>query len=176
MNCGSEIGNAADYKYRLSSMDIREQENRGIILKSFIRDLHSEDIDRVTDLWLDCNIKAHAFIPAEYWIHNFDMVKSMLPLAEVYVYENENMIYGFVGLNGEYIEGIFVSKECQSCGIGTQLLNHIKGIRNKLQLKVYQKNTCAVHFYLRKGFEILSEDVDEATGEKEYIMIWQPER
>ena len=104
------------------------------------------------------------------------MVKSMLPLAEVYVYENENMIYGFVGLNGEYIEGIFVSKESQSCGIGTQLLNHIKGIRNKLQLKVYQKNTRAMHFYLREGFEILSEDVDEATGEKEYIMIWQPER
>ena len=145
-------------------------------MKRFIRDLHSEDIDRVADLWLDCNINAHAFIPTEYWIHNFDMVKSMLPLAEVYVYENENMIYGFVGLNGEYIEGIFVSKEYQSCGIGTQLLNHIKGIRNKLQLKVYQKNTRAMHFYLREGFEILSEDVDEATGEKEYIMIWQPER
>ena len=51
--------------------------------------------------------------------------------------------------------------------------NHIKGIRTTLQMKVYQKNTRAIRFYLREGFEILSEGVDEATGEKEYVMIWQ---
>ena len=28
------------------------------------------------------------------------------------------MIQGFIGLNDEYIEGIFVSDEMQSCGIG----------------------------------------------------------
>ena len=91
----------------------------------------------------------------------------------VYVYDHENSIQGFAGLSGDYIEGLFVSSECQSCGIGALLLNHIKGIRTTLQLKVYQKNTRAIRFYLREGFEILSEGVDEATGEKEYVMIWQ---
>ena len=104
------------------------------------------------------------------------MVKAMLPLAEVYVYENEDSIQGFTGLRGDYIEGLFVSSECQSCGIGALLLNHIKGIRTTLQLKVYQKNTRAIRFYLREGFKILSEDVDEATGEQEYIMIWQEQK
>ena len=33
---------------------------------------------------------------------------------------------GFVGLNDEYIEGIFVSDEMQSCGIGKLLLDYIK--------------------------------------------------
>ena len=100
------------------------------------------------------------------------MVKAMLPQAEVYVYENDNSIQGFAGLSGDYIEGLFVSSECQCCGIGARLLNHIKGIRTTLQLKVYQKNTRAIRFYLREGFEILSEGVDEATGEKEYVMSW----
>ena len=35
---------------------------------------------------LDTNIKAHNFIPAEYWKSNFKSVKEALLLAEVYVY------------------------------------------------------------------------------------------
>ena len=34
--------------------------------------------------------------------------------AEVYVYEDDKMIQGFVGLSNEYIEGIFVSDGMQS--------------------------------------------------------------
>ena len=40
--------------------------------------------------------------------------KEMLLQAEVYVYENDQKIQGFIGVNGEYIEGIFVSGEMQS--------------------------------------------------------------
>ena len=54
-----------------------------------IRVLQKRDIDRVAEIWLECNRKAHAFIPADYWRQNFDMVKAMLPQAEVYVYEND---------------------------------------------------------------------------------------
>ena len=36
------------------------------------------------------------------------------------------MIQGFVGLSNEYMEGIFVSDEMQSCGIGKLLLEYIK--------------------------------------------------
>ena len=77
-----------------------------------IRVIQKRDIDRVAEIWLECNRKAHAFIPADYWRQNFDMVKAMLPLAEVYVYENEDSIQGFTGLRGDYIEGLFVSSEC----------------------------------------------------------------
>ena len=141
-----------------------------------VRALQKRDIDRVAEIWLECNQKAHAFIPAAYWMQNFDMVKAVLPQAEVYVYEHEHRIQGFAGLRGDYIEGLFVASECQSCGIGALLLNHLKGTRTTLQLKVYQKNTRALIFYLREGFKILSEGVDETTGEKEYVMIWQEQK
>ena len=54
-----------------------------------IRVLQKRDIDHVAEIWLECNRKAHAFIPADYWMQNFDMVKALLPQAEVYVYEKE---------------------------------------------------------------------------------------
>ena len=72
-----------------------------------IRALQKADIDSVAEIWLDTNRKAHAFIPASYWERNFASVKQMLPQAEVYVYETDQGIQGFLGLNGEYIEGIF---------------------------------------------------------------------
>ncbi len=42
-----------------------------------------------------------------------------------------------------------------------------------LRLNVYQKNARAISFYQREGFIIQCEGLDEATGEKEYIMLWK---
>ena len=138
-----------------------------------IRKLQRDDINKVADIWLDTNIKAHNFIPTEYWKSNFKSVKEVLLLAEVYVYEYDTEIQGFIGLNDEYMEGIFVRDEMQSQGIGKLLLNFVKEKKTKLYLNVYQKNTRAIHFYQREGFEIQREGLDEVTGEKDYVMVWQ---
>lgn len=138
-----------------------------------IRTLQKADINRVVDIWLDTNIKAHSFIPSQYWKSNCDLVREMLPHAEVYIYENEQGIQGFVGLNGDYMEGIFVSDGMQSQGIGKRLLDFIKSKKVKLCLNVYQKNMRAIHFYQREGFEIQYRGLDETTGEKDYVMVWQ---
>ena len=138
-----------------------------------IRKLQKADINRVADIWLKTNLKAHFFIPEQYWISNYEFVKEILPQAEVYVYEDDKMIQGFIGVSDEYIEGIFVSDEMQSRGIGKMLLDYIKDKKDRLQLKVYQKNVRAMSFYQREGFTIQSESMDEFTGEKEYVMNWE---
>ena len=122
------------------------------------RELRKADIDKVADIWLDTNIRAHDFIPAQYWESN---------------YEDDQGIQGFIGLNDEYIEGIFVSDGMQSQGIGRLLLNYAKTKRNELRLNVYRKNTRAIAFYQREGFKILCSGIDEATGEKDHVMEWR---
>ena len=52
-------------------------------------------------------------------------------------------------------------------------MNYAKDKRNKLHLNVYQKNARAISFYKREGFEIQHSGLDEATGEKDYVMTWQ---
>ena len=138
-----------------------------------IRELRKADINKVANIWLDNNITAHYFIPEQYWKSNFELVKELLLQATVYVYEDNQEIRGFIGLNDEYVEGIFVSDEMQSLGIGKLLLNYAKDKRNKLFLNVYQKNARAITFYQREGFEIQHSGLDEATGEKDYVMVWQ---
>ena len=138
-----------------------------------IRELRKVNINKVAEIWLDTNIKTHYFISAQYWKSNFELVKELLLQATVYVYEDKQEIQGFIGLSNEYIEGIFVSAEMQSQGIGKILLNYVKEKRNTLLLNVYQKNTRAISFYQREGFEIQYSGLDEATGEKDYVMAWQ---
>lgn len=74
-----------------------------------IRKMQTADIDRIAEIWLDTNLKAHDFIPSEYWKGNYGAVREMISQAEVYVYidENKNEIQGFIGLDEEYIAGIF---------------------------------------------------------------------
>lgn len=138
-----------------------------------IRKLQKADIKTVANIWLDTNIKTHNFISEQYWKDNFETVKEMLSQAEVYIYKDKNKIQGFVGLDNKYIAGIFICSEMQSNGIGKQLINFVKGIKNQLSLNVYQKNIGAVKFYQRENFKIQYEDIDENTNEKEYFMTWK---
>ena len=42
---------------------------------------------------------------------------SVSPVSYTHLYEYDTEIQGFIGLNDEYVEGIFVSGEMQSQGI-----------------------------------------------------------
>lgn len=137
-----------------------------------IRVLEEKDVDTVAKIWLETNIKAHDFIASNYWKEHYEIIKDMFLQAEVYVYEIEKEIMGFIGLDKEYIEGIFVLDQYQKRGIGKALLNHVKAKKEHLLLNVYQKNLNAIQFYQREDFCIQYEDVDKNTGEKEYRMVW----
>jgi putative acetyltransferase len=137
-----------------------------------IRSYKIEDLNNVMNLWLDTNIKAHSFIDKTYWQDNYAMVKEVMPQATIYVYMKDNEIKAFIGLIDNYIEGIFVSNEFQSKGIGKALLDYAKEKNNELSLSVYKKNNRAVRFYLREGFSVTAEQIDENTGEIDFLMKW----
>lgn len=140
-----------------------------------IRAFEEHDLTAIMQIWLDTNTKAHSFIPKEYWAGHCEMVRSVLPQAEVYVYEDDvtKQINGFIGLSDNYVEGIFVREGVQSNGIGKQLLDHAKGAKSHMSLRVYQENTRAIRFYQWEQFVIQSENTDESTNQKEYVMTWQ---
>ena len=125
-------------------------------------------------IWLHGNLDAHAFILASFWEAHFEMVRDMLPQAELYVHENEapRQIDGFIGLTENHIEGIFVAKAARSKGIGKALLDHVKPLKPRLTLGVYQKNERALAFYRREQFAVHSEGIDEDTNEADIQMLW----
>ena len=137
-----------------------------------IRNFHQPDTKQVMQLWLKGNMDAHPFIPAAYWKSNFEMVQQQLSQAEIYVYEEAGGIQGFIGVQENYIAGIFVKKECRCAGIGRQLLDQVKASHPALNLNVYEKNRRAADFYKREGFSITSKGADPDTGEMDIAMEW----
>lgn len=137
-----------------------------------IRTYTACDIDRIMTIWLEANLSAHDFIDSSYWQENFDSVKAMIPNANIFVFELNGVIQGFIGLINGYIAGIFVSTDMQAKGIGKQLLDFAKNNSSELSLQVFKNNQRAVNFYLRENFTISSVGIDDNTGESEYIMKW----
>ena len=114
-----------------------------------IRKFRTDDLEQVMGLWLATNISAHDFISAKYWHANYALVKKMLPQANIWVYEKNNEIWGFIGLQDTYIAGIFVADKAQGKGIGSELLAKAKQQKSQLSLAVYAKNERALNFYQR---------------------------
>lgn len=129
------------------------------------------DIEIIMDIWQNTNISAHNFISDKYWIDMRPMVKDMLPMADIYVIRNDNIIVGFIGINQQHIEGIFIDQEYQSYGYGKRLLDFAKDINEELTLSVYAKNYRAYKFYTREGFTEIERSFDN-NGEHEIKMIW----
>ena len=139
-----------------------------------IRKFETRDLDAVMQVWLEGNLDAHPFIPASFWAGHFEMVRDLLPQAELYVHEDANtwQIDGFIGLTENHIEGIFVAKAARSKGIGKALLEYAKSRKPRLDLSVYQKNERALAFYRREQFIVQSEGIDEDTNEADTQMLW----
>ena len=139
-----------------------------------IRKFETQDLDAVMQIWLQANLDAHAFIPASFWEAHFEMVRDLLPQAELYVHEDAatRQIDGFIGLTENHIEGIFVAESARSKGVGKSLLEYAKSCKPYLTLSVYQKNERALAFYRREKFVVQSEGIDEDTNEAEIQMFW----
>ena len=131
------------------------------------------DLEQLAQIWLNGNLQAHSFIPAQYWKNQFVNIKKMLPEANIFVYRNNETIVGFLGELDGYIAGLFVDMNYRNQGVGSRLINYLKQINDKLTLSVYVDNINAVNFYENKDFIIDSVGMDTETDSKEYHMIWE---
>ena len=91
---------------------------------------------------------------------------------EVYVYEEDGEILGCIGMDAEYIAGIFVAAGHKGQGIGHQLIEAVKK-KKRLTLHVFEKNTGAMAFYLSEGFKVRERMTDKETGERECLMVYE---
>lgn len=138
-----------------------------------IRESTKNDLEKIMQIWLDTNISVHKYIPQEYWTSNAKYVKEAIQESEVYVYEDNKEIIGFIGINKGHIEGIFVEEKYRNQGIGKELMAYCKNKYNKLTLEVYKKNTKAINFYEREQFKPIKEDIEAANNEVEIFMEWK---
>lgn len=139
-----------------------------------IKPLENEKIKDVMVIWLKTNIAAHSFIPEKYWLENYHIVeKEYLPNSETFVYEEDNIIKGFISIiNNLFIGALFLAEDYQGRGIGKKLIDYCKSLYSRLELCVYVENINAIKFYNHCGFIIRAEQPNSDSGFTEYLMSW----
>ena len=143
-----------------------------------IRRMTDHDVEAVGQVWLAASLIAHDFVPAEFWHRDHKvMVSELLPGSHTYVHETDGVVDGFVllgtGEHSSYMGALFVEPSKQGQGIGTQLLNHVKALRNPLQTSVYKQNLRSFDFYRSRDFEVVGESTCEETGCEEHVLEWR---
>lgn len=128
------------------------------------------DLDRIIDIWLKSNLETHSYIDEKYFIDNKNFVRDAFRTADIRYIKEDEEIKGFIGLNNNYIAGIFIDKSSRNKGYGKLLIDDIKKDYNDLILNVYIKNKKALDFYKREGFIIVEESLDSENNEREYLM------
>ncbi|UCH93497.1 MAG: N-acetyltransferase [Candidatus Aminicenantes bacterium] len=140
-----------------------------------IREYTESDLESVIKIWLDASVQAHDFVDRNFWQAKADdMRKIYIPKSETWVYLEDNLILGFFSLLEDTLAALFVSPNSQGKGIGQRLIAKAKSLRQSLKLTVYSENFRSIEFYMKQGFATVKEQIDEHTGHKEMVMVYNP--
>jgi len=96
---------------------------------------------------------------------------------EAWLAERENGVVGYLVLDEDWLDSLYVASGLTGTGIGGALLDLAKGLRPEgLQLWVFQSNVRAQRFYRRHGFT--EAERTDGTGNEERApdirMTWPP--
>lgn len=106
------------------------------------------------------NIWQRSVRATHHFLQEFDIEELLpqlrdnyLPAVELWVaVDAENSPLGFIGLNENHVEMLFIEPDLRGKGIGRALLDHARSSRKQMSVDVNEQNPEAVGFYLHYGF------------------------
>ena len=132
-----------------------------------IREYKERDLSEILDVWYSASQIAHLFLTEEFFEQERrDISTIYLPNAETWVYELDEVVIGFIALIGNEVGAIFVDPAFHGQGVGCELMDKASGLRNTLELDVFEENLIGRRFYRRYGFSKVNEYLHEETGYK----------
>ena len=131
-----------------------------------IRKYADQDEMRVIDIWYNSSSLAHPFLDTAFVEKvKKDMKDIYLPNAETWIFEDNNVIIGFISMIENEIGGLFVSPDRHSKGVGTALVNFIGEFHKELEVEVFKDNKIGRSFYDKYGFNIIKEYFHEESSQ-----------
>ena len=131
-----------------------------------IRKKIEKDIDQIMNIWYKSSTLAHPFLNSQFVEKvKKDMRNIYIPNSDTWVFEENDIITGFISMIGNEIGGLFVLPDNQSKGIGTQLVDFIKKQHNEIEVEVFEKNNIGRAFYDKYGFKLINKSNDKGSGE-----------
>ncbi len=123
------------------------------------------DVARAVDIWRTAVDATHRFLTAEDRAEIDVMVATeFLPNVELWLaVDGEDRAVGFLVLDGDMIDALFVDPAAHGQGYGTELLNHAIAL-GATRVEASEQATNALPFYLARGFTVAGRSETDPQG------------
>src|SRR5262245_29095292 len=124
-----------------------------------------KDYPVIAEIW-ELSVRAtHHFLPEDYLQQIKILLPGILPAVPVYVYRSDNgNIAGFLGVDAEKIEMLFIHPQHMGKGIGRKLMQYAVDELHATKVDVNEDNPEATAFYKRLGFVVVSRSEMDGMG------------
>ncbi len=112
----------------------------------------SADVPRALAIWRDAVDATHGFLtPADR--REIDaMVAGWLPTVELWMIDDAAKPVGFLVMDGNLIDALFVDPAVHGRGFGTALLDHALALAPEAEVDASEQAANALPFYESRGF------------------------
>lgn len=123
------------------------------------------DFSKIISLWERSVEATHHFLAKE----DLEFYKSLVPrffpqVNAMYIFEEEGIIKGFLGVSEEEIDMLFVDSKYFGQGIGKQLLMYAIEELKLSKIDVNEQNMNAYEFYQHFGFRLVGRTETDGFG------------
>jgi putative acetyltransferase len=117
-----------------------------------IRQGTAGDVPRALEIWRDAVDATHGFLTPEDRVEIDELVRGWLPTVTLWLAEDDQRPVGFLVMDGEMIDALFVDPAVHGRGYGTALLNHALSLSPAATVDASEQASNALPFYEARGF------------------------
>lgn len=137
-----------------------------------VQPLRPPDFSKLVEVW-EASVRAtHDFVAEEDILAYRRIVQDGLPQMKNLhgVRGPEREVVGFMAVEGDKLEMLFVHPDWRGAGVGRRLVEYAVGTLGVRAVDVNEQNAQAVGFYARLGFEVAGRSALDGTG-KSYPLL-----
>ena len=125
----------------------------------------SADLPRALEIWRSAVDATHGFLsPTDRAEIDRMVATEWLPTVEPWLSLDANgRAVGFLVMDGDMIDALFVDPAVHGCGHGTRLLNHAIAL-GATRVEASEQADNALPFYLARGFTVVGRSEEDPQG------------
>ncbi|WP_152657800.1 GNAT family N-acetyltransferase [Oceanobacillus sp. CFH 90083] len=124
----------------------------------------NEDYTSLILLWEKSVLATHDFLKPEDRVAIKAEIPAYFPQLDMKMWYQDERLLGFSGVNDGQLEMLFLDPEQTGKGYGSSILKHLIKKDSVKSVDVNKDNQAAAAFYLKNGFQIISESKHDGQG------------